>query len=107
MLAFSQTTSCHRLPQRDGGGIDRSFLTCSTSASSAAVNRCWTTSIQALTFRNYYIHYLLTFALSLFHFPLSLAILLRILANPVSNVFQKQLADRSASPIVIIGMTHL
>jgi drug/metabolite transporter (DMT)-like permease len=38
---------------------------------------------------------------------LSVAILLRILANPVSNVFQKQLADRSASPIVIIGTAHL
>lgn len=45
--------------------------------------------------------------MSLLPFPLSLAILLRILANPVSNVFQKQLADRSASPIFIIGMVHL
>ncbi len=42
-----------------------------------------------------------------FNFSLSLVILLRILANPVSNVFQKQLADRSASPIFIIGMAHL
>ena len=42
-----------------------------------------------------------------FNFSLSLVVLLRILANPVSNVFQKQLADRSASPIFIIGMAHL
>ena len=30
----------------------------------------------------------------------------RILANPVSNVFQKQLTQRSANPIFIIGATH-
>jgi drug/metabolite transporter (DMT)-like permease len=30
----------------------------------------------------------------------------RIVANPVSNVFQKQLAQRSANPIFIIGATH-
>jgi len=33
-------------------------------------------------------------------------ILIRILANPISNVFQKQLAERSASPIFIIGTVH-
>ena len=30
----------------------------------------------------------------------------RIIANPVSNVFQKQLAGRSANPVFIIGATH-
>jgi drug/metabolite transporter (DMT)-like permease len=30
----------------------------------------------------------------------------RIVANPVSNVFQKQLAGRSADPVFIIGATH-
>jgi len=30
----------------------------------------------------------------------------RIIANPVSNVFQKQLAHRSANPVFIIGATH-
>ena len=30
----------------------------------------------------------------------------RIIANPVSNVFQKQLTQRSANPIFIIGATH-
>ena len=30
----------------------------------------------------------------------------RIIANPVSNVFQKQLAQRSAHPVFIIGATH-
>src|ERR1022692_4807509 len=30
----------------------------------------------------------------------------RILASPVSNVFQKQLAQRSANPLFIIGATH-
>jgi drug/metabolite transporter (DMT)-like permease len=30
----------------------------------------------------------------------------RIVANPVSNVFQKQLTQRSADPIFIIGATH-
>jgi drug/metabolite transporter (DMT)-like permease len=33
-------------------------------------------------------------------------VLIRILANPFSNVFQKQLAERSASPIFIIGIVH-
>jgi drug/metabolite transporter (DMT)-like permease len=30
----------------------------------------------------------------------------RIVANPVSNVFQKQLAQRAANPLFIIGATH-
>lgn len=30
----------------------------------------------------------------------------RIVANPLSNVFQKQLAQRSANPVFIIGATH-
>ena len=30
----------------------------------------------------------------------------RIVANPVSNVFQKQLAQRGANPIFIIAATH-
>lgn len=30
----------------------------------------------------------------------------RIVANPFSNVFQKQLAQRSADPLFIIGATH-
>ena len=30
----------------------------------------------------------------------------RIIANPVSNVFQKQLAQRSANPVFIIGATQ-
>ena len=33
-------------------------------------------------------------------------VVVRILANPISNVFQKQLAERSASPIFIIGSVH-
>ena len=36
----------------------------------------------------------------------SVFVLVRILANPVSNVFQKQLAERSARPIFIIGVVH-
>jgi len=36
----------------------------------------------------------------------ALFVVVRILANPVSNVFQKQLAERSASPIFIIGSVH-
>jgi drug/metabolite transporter (DMT)-like permease len=36
-----------------------------------------------------------------------LFILVRIVANPLSNVFQKQLAERSASPIFVIGLVHL
>jgi drug/metabolite transporter (DMT)-like permease len=35
-----------------------------------------------------------------------LAVLVRIVANPVSNVFQKQLAQRSAEPLVTIVATH-
>lgn len=37
----------------------------------------------------------------------ALFVLVRILANPISNVFQKQLAERSASPIIIIGSVHV
>jgi drug/metabolite transporter (DMT)-like permease len=33
--------------------------------------------------------------------------LVRVLANPLSNVFQKQLAERSARPIFIIGAVHV
>ena len=36
----------------------------------------------------------------------ALFVLVRILANPISNVFQKQLAERSARPIFIIGVVH-
>src|ERR1017187_7882668 len=36
----------------------------------------------------------------------ALFVLARIVANPVSNVFQKQLTQRSANPIFIIGATH-
>jgi drug/metabolite transporter (DMT)-like permease len=32
--------------------------------------------------------------------------LARIVANPVSNVFQKQLTQRTANPVFIIGVTH-
>jgi len=33
-------------------------------------------------------------------------VIARILANPISNVFQKRLAQNSANPIFIIGATH-
>ena len=36
----------------------------------------------------------------------ALFVVTRIVANPVSNVFQKQLAQRAADPLVIIGVTH-
>lgn len=36
----------------------------------------------------------------------ALLVLTRIVANPVSNVFQKQLTRRSASPLFIIAATH-
>lgn len=36
----------------------------------------------------------------------SLFVAARIVTNPVSNVFQKQLAHRSADPLFIIGATH-
>jgi len=36
----------------------------------------------------------------------ALFVLLRIVANPVSNVLQKKLTQRSANPIFIIGATH-
>ena len=35
-----------------------------------------------------------------------LAVLIRIVANPLSNVFQKQLAQRSAEPLITIVATH-
>jgi drug/metabolite transporter (DMT)-like permease len=37
---------------------------------------------------------------------LNLVILVRILANPVANVFQKQLTQRSAHPLFIITVVH-
>ena len=36
----------------------------------------------------------------------ALAVLIRIVANPLSNVFQKQLAQGSAEPLVTIVATH-
>jgi hypothetical protein len=36
----------------------------------------------------------------------ALFVVARIVANPVSNVFQKQLTQRSANPLFIIGATH-
>jgi drug/metabolite transporter (DMT)-like permease len=36
----------------------------------------------------------------------SLFVAARIVANPISNVFQKQLAQQSAEPLFIIGATH-
>src|SRR6185436_10170917 len=38
--------------------------------------------------------------------PTALAVLIRIVVNPLSNVFQKQLAQRSAEPLVTIVATH-
>jgi hypothetical protein len=38
MSDFSQTVSCDRLPHRMAARMERSSLTCSTRASSAAVN---------------------------------------------------------------------
>ena len=35
----------------------------------------------------------------------ALFVVARIVANPVSNVFQKQLTQRSANPLFIIGAT--
>ena len=35
-----------------------------------------------------------------------LAVVARILANPISNVFQKQLAERSVHPLFIVAATH-
>ena len=35
-----------------------------------------------------------------------LAVIARIVSNPLSNVFQKQLAQRSADPLFIIAATH-
>ncbi|MFL6279600.1 MAG: EamA family transporter [Vicinamibacterales bacterium] len=37
---------------------------------------------------------------------LTLPVFIRILANPVANVFQKQLTQRSAHPVFIIAMVH-
>jgi len=37
---------------------------------------------------------------------IALFVIARIVTNPVSNVFQKQLAQRSANPLFIIGATH-
>ena len=36
----------------------------------------------------------------------ALFVITRIVANPLSNVFQKKLTERSANPIFIIGATH-
>lgn len=36
----------------------------------------------------------------------ALFVLLRVVANPAANVFQKQLAQRAAHPLFIIGVTH-
>lgn len=36
----------------------------------------------------------------------TLFVLLRVVTNPASNVFQKQLAQRAAHPLFIIGATH-
>ena len=36
----------------------------------------------------------------------SLAVAARIVANPVSNVFQKRLASQAADPLFVIGATH-
>ena len=36
----------------------------------------------------------------------ALFVMARIIANPFSNVFQKQLTQRDANPIFIIGATH-
>jgi drug/metabolite transporter (DMT)-like permease len=38
--------------------------------------------------------------------PTVLVVLVRIVANPLSNVFQKQLTLKSASPVFIIGAVH-
>src|SRR5215467_442477 len=36
----------------------------------------------------------------------ALAVFVRIVANPASNVFQKRLTQRAAHPLVVIGATH-
>jgi multidrug transporter EmrE-like cation transporter len=37
---------------------------------------------------------------------LTLTVFIRILANPIANVFQKQLTQRSAHPVFIIAIVH-
>jgi len=37
---------------------------------------------------------------------LALTVLIRVLANPIANVFQKQLTQRSAHPVFIIAIVH-
>lgn len=37
---------------------------------------------------------------------IALVVAARILANPLSNVFQKQLAQRQAGPLFVVGVTH-
>ena len=37
----------------------------------------------------------------------ALVLAIRIAANPISNVFQKQLVQRSASPVLVIAATHV
>ena len=44
MSDFAHTMSCERLPQRIAARIARSSRICSTSASSATVNRCCSVS---------------------------------------------------------------
>jgi len=39
--------------------------------------------------------------------PTALFVLVRIVANPISNVFQKQLTQKAASPVFIIGAIHV
>jgi drug/metabolite transporter (DMT)-like permease len=34
------------------------------------------------------------------------SVLVRIVANPIANVFQKRLTQRSADPLIVIGATH-
>src|SRR5262245_49211706 len=49
MSDLAQTVSCARLPQRRAARTERSPFTCSTSASSAAVNCCWIDSFPILS----------------------------------------------------------
>src|SRR5262249_47664377 len=73
------------MPSEEDEWLDRRFAT-------TANEQEWTEPLRGSTLP----HTMLT----------ALAVIVRIVANPAANVFQKQLTQRAAHPLVVIGATH-
>lgn len=85
----------------DGDGVNRVSSGCSTTAEVSGLEFCRTARRFRVEPASSFVHQ----QEASLHMHLWLFVAARIIANPISNVFQKKLTQRRASPIFIIAAT--